>query len=196
MKLKYIAVITSLLVTCNAHASCNYKDAQEKLMQSNNMLQIYSREQMAFIAKGEEPPEELTNKINTIGKLIADNGIALSKIGDPLKITYETKVPESICNEYDKIIATHAPKDHEKTEIAHSADTPFHCKDVSDGDLWMRYGEIIKIQPALIQEGKITKSQAAEISMMMSDFGTKMTTDFPAACTVLIQVEEKIKGYQ
>jgi hypothetical protein len=196
MNTKYMIGLVSTLLMCNAHASCNYKDAQKKMMESNNVLQTYSMKQMDIIANGNQPPAELTNKIENISKAIADNGIALSEIGDPLKITYETKVPQSICNEYDRIITTYTPKDYKNAEIVHSADTPFHCKDVSDADLWMRYAEIIKIQPALIQQGKITNSQATEISMMMSEFGTKMTTDFPAACAILIQVEEKIKGYQ
>ena len=196
MEIRYIAALASMLIMCNAHASCNYKDAQEKLMQSNNMLQTYKSEQMGLIAKGSEPPTELNKKIETIAQVIADNGIALSKIGDPLKITYETKVPDAICNEYERIISTYAPQDYKKSEIVHSADTPFKCKGVSDTDLWMRYAEIIKIQPGLIRQGKITTAQAAEMSTMMGEFGVKMTTDFPAACAILVQVEDKIKGYQ
>lgn len=196
MNIKYIIGLTSAFLICDASADCNYKEAQKKMMASNNVLQIYSKEQMGIIANGEQPPAELTDKINLIAKAIADNGIALSEIGDPLKITYETKVSESICNEYDRIIATYTPKDHKNAEIIHSADTPFKCEGVSDADLWMRYGEIVKTQPELLKEGKITNSQATEISMMMGDFGTQMTTDFPAACATLIQIEEKIKSYK
>lgn len=196
MNTKYMAGLISTLLMCNAHADCNYKDAQKKMMSSNNVLQTYSKEQMGIIAKGEQPPAELTNKISLIAQAIADNGVALSEIGDPLKITYETSVPESICNEYDRIITTYAPKDYKNAEIVHSAETPFQCEGVSDTDLWMRYADIIKIQPALLREGKITNSQATEISMMMGYFGTQMTTDFPTACATLVQIEEKIKGYQ
>lgn len=195
MKLKFSLSILILTASCTGYADCTYKEAQQKLMESNNILNEYKKKQLALIQNDSPIPDELNKTIDSIVEATANNGIALSEIGDPLKITYETKVPSAICAEYDRIIATYTPKDYKKEEIILSADNQFNCKGIKDTELWQRYGELIKKQPALLQSGKMTNAQATEISLIMAEFGSKMTTDFPAACALLVDAENKVNSY-
>lgn len=196
MKVSLSLSLLALVISSASHAECTYKDAQQKLMESNNILHEYKKEQMDLIKNDQPIPAELNRKLDTINEALAANGIALSEIGDPTKITYETKVPNAICAEYDRIITTYTPSGYVKKEIVHNTSNRFHCEGIKDTELWERYGNIIQKQPALLQAGKITDKQALEITQLMSEFGANMTTDFPAACAYFLEAESKILSYE
>src|SRR5690554_2993844 len=196
VKLTYPATLALVVGASYAQAECTYKEAQEKMLRAGNILQVYQKQNLEFIANNQTPSAALSETGVTTGRARAANGIKQSKIADPLTITYETPVPGPFCAEYDRIISAYKTDTHKEEPMALSANTPFHCEGISEAELWERYGVIIQLQPKLLQEGKITRAQADEISIMMSDFGSKMTTDFPAACDIFFNIEDKLKEYR
>ncbi|BFM19622.1 hypothetical protein [Gilvimarinus japonicus] len=198
LAVKFTCPATLALMMCASYgqAECTYKDAQEKMLRAGNILQAYQKQNVEFFANNQTPPAALNETVVTMGEALAANGVKLSKIADPLSITYETPVPNPICDEYDRIIATYKTDAHKEEPIALSANTPFHCEGISEAELWERYGTILKSQPELFEEGKITRKQEDEINIMLADFGSKMTTDFPAACDIFFNIEDKIKKYR
>ena len=172
-------------------ASCTYKAAQDKLVEFNNMMQVYNRQFIAAMENGGEPSPALEQKRIAMAEESAATGILLSEEYDKNpNIQYPDPVNPEICMQYDGLMAKYAPEGYKVAPVTTAAQTV--SADCSSTTLWERYGVAIQKQAALVSEGKITKDEVPAYMTLSTEVGELSTTDLAKACASLAQFENKL----
>lgn len=198
--MKKIVIITTIALSTLATPSyaCNYKQAQTKMLEVVNMMQVHNRKFAAAIQKGQEPNPADESIRQSLAEESAAVGILLGKESDKNpNIQYETKVNPEICTKYDGIMKKYAPENYKNTPINDGALlTSEGEKSSASGcnpkTIWERYGVAIKKQAALSKQNKITKQENGAYMLLMTSFGQQSTTNVNEACATLTQIEQKL----
>ncbi|MEB8430792.1 hypothetical protein OO007_01050 [Cocleimonas sp. KMM 6892] len=198
-KLLLITAVALSAISVPASA-CNYKQAQTKMMEVNNMMQIHNRKFAASIQKGQEPNPADERVRQGLATESAAAGILLSKESEKNpNIQYGTKVNPAICAKYDGIMKKYAPAGYKKAPINRAGMlTTKGQKSNASGcnakNIWDRYGVAIKKQSALSKQGRITKQENGAYMSLMTRFGQQSTTNVNQACVTLSQIEKKLSA--
>lgn len=183
-----LALISSAI---SANATCTYKQAQDKMMQVNNMLQVYSREIIKHRQNGQSVPAELDTKQLAITEKSAAIGILMSEAFDKNpQIQFSDAVNEEICNGYEALLKEYAPENYQAKPIVREQQS--QTSDCSTNKLWEDYGQAIQKQQQLIESGKITKQEVDAYMLLATKIGEFATTDLPKACQALKQFKQKL----
>ncbi len=186
-----LALSLASLISAPAMASCTYKEAQDKLVEFNNMMQVYNRQFIAEMESGGEPSAALNQKRTVMAEESSAVGILLSEEYDKNpNIQYPDTVNPDICTQYDGLMAKYAPEGYKVAPVTVEAQTA--SADCSSTILWERYGMAIQKQAALVSEGKITNDEVPVYMKLSTEVGEYSTTDLPKACDALRQFESKL----
>lgn len=186
MKIIVTFLAASVLLIEQAHAECTYKEAQEKMMQVGNILQQYNKQKNEFIDSGRPIPPEIDQNLFAITLNMTESAQTLGQIQNSVKVTNETLVPDEVCRTYDELIGNYSPDDYKTKAIKLSAETPFNCAGEEEAATWDRYSKIMSATSDIPEEA------SNKVTNLLTEFGEKMTYDFPAACNLLAEAEQII----
>lgn len=187
-KISLVAFFGALLLISHASKACTFKQAQEKMLEVTNLQQVYNREMLAYMQKGEEYPDE--PKRLALAEAAAEVGILLSS--QSANITdFNTKVDSAICQQYDDLKQKYAAGVHQNAPVA--AQPQATSADCTTNQLWKRYGDASQKQVALSQAGKLSKSETNDLMEMGTWIGQYSTTDLAKACDMMSQYEARLK---
>ena len=192
MKPFLLLLLPALALHSHVHAGCTYDDAQTKGIEVVNMLQVYNREQLSYIQRGEEAPASLHKKILKIDEEKNAIGIKLGQMAEAGEIDYEGEIDPEICLAYDRIMKKHAPASYQKAEVVHTYKEDLRCNSSDTNKLWERYGIAIEKESELYKTGKLSKQKGAKITELFTYFGQYSTTDPKKACQVMGEIEDKL----
>lgn len=180
-----------LFLSATSNATCTYKQAQDKMMQVNNMLQVYSQKIIKLRQNGEQIPAELDAKQLAITEQSAATGILMSEAFEKNpQIRFSDAVDEEICNRYDSLLKKYTPENHQVKPIVREQQT--QTGDCTTNKLWENYGKSIQKQRELVEAGRITKQEADAYMLLSSQIGQLATTDLAKACEALKQFDAKL----
>ncbi len=183
--------LTSAISTPSVSASCTYKEAQTKLVEFNNMMQVYNRQFIAEMESSGDTSPALERKRTAMAEESAAVGILLSEEYDKNPdIQYAGNVNPEICTQYDALMAKYAPESYQIAPVEIEAQTV--SDNCSSTILWERYGVAIQKQQALVSEGKITNDEVSSYMKLSTEIGQYSTTDLTKACGALTQFEKKL----
>jgi hypothetical protein len=170
---------------------CTYKQAQNKSIEFNNMMQVFNREFIALMKETGDSTPELEKKRLAMAEESATVGIMMSEEYDNNNnIQYADAVNPEICTQYDALMKKFAPIDYKTVPAdAQQKDVDADC---STATLWQRYGKAIQKQQKLNNDGKITKSEVAQYMEISTYVGEFATTDLAKACEYLQKFEKKL----
>ena len=192
--MKYFQVIALFFATTISYAqACTYKQAQNKLLEFNNMMQVFNREFIAQMQKTGDSTPALEKKRLAMAEESAAVGIMMSDEFDKNNnIQYTDAVNPEICTKYDTLMKKFAPKDY-KVVAADAQQKPVNAS-CTTTTLWERYGKAIQKQQKLNDEGKITKPEVTEYMEISTYVGQYATTDLAKACEYLEKFENKLNA--
>jgi len=189
---KTLLLAVLFLTSINVHAqSCTYKQAQTKMVEFNNMMQVKNREKIAMIEKTGDSTPELETKILAMVEESATIGILLSEEFDKNEnIQYADKVNPEICSQYDAIMKKHAPSGYTIVKVA--VEPKVASESCSTNKLWERFGAAIQKQQKIVS--KITKAELPAYMKLQTEIGQYATTDLALACIKLTEFENKLNA--
>jgi hypothetical protein len=192
--MKCFQVIVLLFVTTISYAqTCTYKQAQNKLLEFNNMMQVFNREFIAQMQKTGDSTPALDKKRLAMAEESAAVGIMMSEEFDKNNnIQYSDAVNPEICTKYDALIKKFALKNYKI--VAANAQQKQVNTSCTTTTLWERYGKAIQKQQKLNDEGKITKQEVTEYMEISTYVGQYATTDLAKACEYLKKFEDKLNA--
>ncbi|MGH1542636.1 MAG: hypothetical protein ACRBHB_19610 [Arenicella sp.] len=169
--------------------ACTYKEAQQTMLQVNNLLAVYSRQMMEQLNKDpnnidDSTRQEFTEKANTVGLQLAE----ASKDG---KIQYEDKIDPSICQSYTALLDEYALEG--QAPAATNATPEATSPNCSTNQLWERYAAATTQQTDPKNAGKYTKDDNNEFMKLGTLIGQYSTTDLAKACQLMGQYEALLK---
>lgn len=192
MKIFFIA--TLLLISSLSYAqTCTYKQAQNKSLEFNNMMQVFNRQFIAQMQKTGDSTPALEKKRLAMAEESAAVGIMMSEEFDKNNnIQYADAVNPEICSKYDVLMKKFAPKDY-KVVAADAKQKPINAS-CTTTTLWERYGKATQKQQKLNEQGKITKPEVTQYMEISTYVGQYATTDLAKACEYLKKYEDKLNA--
>ncbi len=192
--MKNLSTIALLIITNSAWSqTCTYKQAQNKLLEFNNMMQVFNREFIAQMQKTGDSTPALEKKRLAMAEESAAVGIMLSEEFDKNNnIQYGDAVNPEICTQYDALMKKFAPKGY-KAVAADAQQKPASAS-CTTTTLWERYGKAIQKQQKLNEQGKITKPEVTQYMEISTYVGQYATTDLAKACDYLKKFEDKLNA--
>lgn len=188
--LKKVSLLTFVVLLFSSHLSqaCTYKQAQEKMLEVVNLQQVYNREMLAYMQKGEEYPDE--PKRTAFAEEAAEVGILLDSQSKDIK-DFDTKVDPVVCEKYDGLKQKYASDKHDNAPVA--AQPKATSADCSTNQLWERFGKASQKQVVQSQSGELSKTEVNELMEMGTWIGQYSTTNLAKACEFMTQYEAKLK---
>lgn len=187
----FILALHLAISTPAISAPCTYKEAQTKLVEFNNMMQVYNRQFIAEMESKRDTSPALEQKRLAMAEESAVVGSWLSEEYDKNpNIKYADEVNPEICTQYDALMAKYAPEGYQVATATIEAQTA--SVDCSSTILWKRYGEAIQKQSALVSAGKISNDEVPAYMKLSTEIGEYATTDLAKACSSLSNFEKKL----
>ncbi len=186
---KIIFLLTLFISTYSQAQNCTYKQAQTKMVEFNNMMQVKNREKIAMIEKTGDSTPELEAKLIAMVEESVPIGILLSdEFDNNENIQYTDSVNPEICKQYDALMNKHAPSDYTiaKVEVEPSKAS----ENCTTNKLWERFGKAIQKQQAIVD--RITKAELPAYMKLQTEIGQYATTDLAKACIKLAEFEKKL----
>lgn len=181
-----ILLTTSSIVLAN---ECTYKQAQTKMVEFTNMMQVANREKIAMIDKTGDSTPELEAKLLAMVEESVPIGILLSEEYDKNEsIQYTDAVNPEICKQYDAVMKKHAPTGYKIAKV--EVEATKSSENCTTNKLWERFGKAIQEQQALAD--KITKAELPAYMKLQTEIGQYATTDIAQACVKLTEFENML----
>ena len=191
-KISSVILASTLLTSLNSYAECTLQIAQTKMVETTNMMQVYSRQRIDYIEKGDIPGDfeaQFTAFSDRSNALVAD--FAKETEANP-DAGFESPISQSICDGYDELFSDYAPDGYEKKEVNL---LPMSAgADCTSEGLWEKYGVLIQQQTELAKLSKFSDAELAEMQRIGTKIGEASTTDLAQACVHLEEFSEIISS--
>jgi hypothetical protein len=178
-----------LLSPALAHAECSYRDAQEGMIEANNLLATYAREATSLLQAGRAVPPALEARVEQMNDVLVAAGKEMERVGEAPDVSYETPVDPALCATYRRLVEVHAPAGYEAPTLVSPEQRGRVCGDTDGSVLAERMGSIITRQQALAKAGRVDQARLLDVSQHLSRMGSYMATDPVRACEILDEVD-------
>ncbi|WP_293269145.1 hypothetical protein [Neptunomonas sp.] len=189
----YTSIIAVAVLTSGqyAHASCTYKQADEKATQVTNLVGSYGKDQVLSLKEHGKTIPEQEAVLDEISEKSFALGIEMGALyeNNP-NMKYEAQIDPTICQRYDALLTDYAREDTPLKAINYEPEAI--SSTCNSTVIWERLAAYNTASVELLQAGKITKDESYEYQSMMVEFGQHATTDLAKACQVMDQLEAKL----
>lgn len=187
-KISLFTVILGLIATPFSSFACTYEQAQKKMIEVINLQQVYNREMIEHMNKGQEYPGE--ERRGAFAEEAAAVGVLLAEVSSHIEDDVTVEIDSRVCEQYDALQEKYASASHQNAPVT-VAPQPSSA-DCTTEKLWGRYGVAMQEQVALSQAGKFSKNDDSEFMQMGTWIGQYSTTDLAQACDYMSQYEAKL----